>query len=171
MKALPHGIEPVWEEDVEREEHTEREKRAYALCFMESPSEGDWVPDAVPLGEKRPDRVYAGRVRFYHHERNPKLRAQSFSIFSEPEPFLWRFWDDASPEFEWMVRFGGEWWWLPLRESRIDMDSPHSIRFQVMGEMEARAGLPRRARKVMMIVTNNHGRLLFREVFTNPGLA
>jgi len=70
-----------------------------------------------------------------------------------------------------MVKFGGEWWWLPLRECANDMDSPHSVRFQVMAEEAAHEGLPRRAKKVYMFVRNNRNRLLYREVFTNPGPA
>lgn len=159
MILQPSGILPAWDEDT---------AVPYPFGFVESESEGDWVL-TIPSARGAEEGVRAGSVRFYHHKRAAGFRAQSFCMFNARESFLWRFWDESlNADFEWMIEFGGQWWWVPLRECRNDADSPHSIRFQVKVREAADAGLPRRAKKVYLFVRNKHRRLLFRQVFMNP---
>ncbi|MDO8584893.1 MAG: hypothetical protein Q7R85_02090 [bacterium] len=162
MILQPSGILPAWVEDGD----------PCPLSFTESAGEGDWVLNIIPPGKGNPDDVRAGRVQFCHHKNDDRIRAQCLYMFGSAEPFLWRFWfadpDGRDSEFEWMVRFGGKWWWVPLREITSDTDSPHSIRFHVMVDTATHGGLPWRAKKVFVIVLNNHGKLLYREVFVNP---
>lgn len=165
MLQQPPGILPVWVED----------GKFHPFSFMESAEEGDWVLNVVLDEKTSTEGVRAGHMRFCHHRTSDRIRAQCFYMFGNPEPFLWRIWfadtDGRASDFEWFVRFGGKWWWVPLRDYRGDAESPHTIRFHVMVEKAAHGGLPWRAKKVFIIVLNNHGKLLYREVFQNPDFA
>ena len=165
MLMQPSGILPVWVED----------GGFLPFVFMESPEQGDWVLNVATSGNVGTEGVPAGRVRFCHHQNSDRVRAQCFYMFGNAEPFLWRMWfadtDGQCSDFEWFVRFGSKWWWVPLCGFCGDAESPHTIRFQVMVEKAAHEGLPWHAKKVFIIVLNNHGKPLYREVFTNPGLA
>lgn len=165
MLPQPEGIKSVWVEDGD----------FHPFSFTESAEAKDWVLNVVPPGKRNSDDVRAGRVGFYHHKNCDRIRAQCFYIFGNPEPFLWRIWfsdtDGSASDFEWFMRFGGKWWWVPLRDYRGDDNSPHTIRFQVIVDTATHGGLPWWAKKVFVIVRNNHGKLLYGEAFKNPDSA
>lgn len=165
MLQQSSGILPVWVESGE----------SHPFFFVESVKAGDWVLNVAPDEKAAASGVCAGHVRFCRHRMNDRIRAQCFYMFDSAEPFLWRVWfddvDGRCSEFEWFARFGGKWWWVPFRKYCGDDNSPHSVRFQVMVDTGAYGGLPWRARKVFLIVRNNHGKLLYREVFANPDFA
>lgn len=165
MLLQPSGILPVWVEDGD----------FHPLSFTESAEAKDWVPNIVLPGMEGTEDVRAGRAQFYRHKNNDRVHAQCFYMLGDSESLLWRIWfadpDGRGSDFEWFVRFGGKWWWVPLREYRGDAESPHIIRFQVKAEGVAHAGLLRRAKAVYLFIRNRNNRILYREVFTNPGLA